>query len=100
MTGAIWIIFALLAALGMWVAAGIVDAAGSRRPPPRVVQPRREVVPLLPPPRTGGGPWHPEFVLNRGRRVRAARARARSVLLGRTRPAIEDAAATPRRHGA
>lgn len=99
MNGAIWIIFALLAALGMWVAAGIADEAGSRRPPPRVVQPRREAVPLLPPPRTGGT-WHPEFVLTRGRNIRAARARARSVLLGRTRPAVEDAPATPRRHGA
>ena len=100
MIGEIWIIFALLALLGLFVVAGFIETLDERRPPARIVTRSRTVVPLLPQTRTPGGPWHPEFCLARGRRVRAARARARSVLLGRTRLAAEDAVTTPRRPGA
>ena len=99
MIGEILIIFALLALLGLFMVAGFIESLDERRPPGPVVQPLRKVVPLLPPARTGG-PWYPEFALTRGRRVRAARARARSVRLGRTRPVAEEVPATSRRPGA
>jgi hypothetical protein len=93
-----WLVLCAFAALGMWVIAGLIDAAGDRRPAARVVQPSHPITPLLPPARPGG-PWYPEFALARGRRVRAARARTRGVLLGRTPPASEDAVTTARRTG-
>ncbi|MBK3575106.1 hypothetical protein JHN63_15055 [Streptomyces sp. MBT65] len=94
-----WLILCVLGVLGLFVVAGFIETLDERRPPAPVAQPLRKVLPLLPPARPGG-PWHPEFCLVRGRRVRAARARARSVRLGRTRSVAEAALTTPRRLGA
>jgi hypothetical protein len=91
-----WLILCVLGVLALFVTAGFIETLDERRPPARVVQCPRPVTPLLPPARPGG-PWHPEFSLVRGRQVRAARARARGVLLGRTLPAPEDAVTIPRR---
>jgi hypothetical protein len=94
-----WLILCVLGVLALFVIAGFIETLDERRPPARVVQCPRPVTPLLPPAHPGGS-WHPEFALARGRRVRAARARARSVLLGRTRPVAEAALTTPPRLGA
>ncbi|MFJ4631588.1 hypothetical protein [Streptomyces sp. NPDC088847] len=98
-TGVILIISALLALLVLFMVAGVIETLADRQPPARVVQPRRKVVPLLPPTRE----WQPgegEFALHRARHIRAARARARDVQLGRPRPALEDIPAASRRPGA
>ncbi|MFJ8140622.1 hypothetical protein [Streptomyces sp. NPDC096013] len=102
MTGPILIIVALLTMLTMlalFAVAGVVDAIGDRQPTARVVQPPRRRVPLLPPTRN----WQPgeaEFALHRARGIRAARALARDVQLGRPRPAPKHIPATSRRPGA
>lgn len=49
----IWLVYACLAALALWVAAGVIDELGARRPRPRVEQPLRPHVPSFPA-RTGG----------------------------------------------
>jgi hypothetical protein len=59
------------------IVAGMVDTAVFRRPPARIGQTARKAPPLLPHGGWRGGGWHPEFLLARGRRVRATRARYR-----------------------
>lgn len=101
MTGPILIIFALLVVLVLFMVAAVIETRDERRPPARIVVRPRKVVPLLPPTRSRD--WQPgqaEFALNRGRHIRAARAQARDVQLGRPRPAIPDAPVTERRPGA
>ncbi|MGW1324822.1 hypothetical protein ACWD64_20045 [Streptomyces antibioticus] len=66
---------ALLVLLVVLVVLAVDDARWRRRPRPRVRQ-RPARVPYLPATRSGW-PWEPEFLLVRGRHVRAARARHR-----------------------
>ncbi|MDX2681072.1 hypothetical protein [Streptomyces soliscabiei] len=70
----IWLLLVLAVVLVAAVVLGVDDTRFRRRRPPRVTQ-RPARVPYLPD--TSTGPWHPGFHLVRGRRVRAARARAR-----------------------
>ncbi|WP_405856169.1 hypothetical protein OG407_07370 [Streptomyces sp. NBC_01515] len=98
-SGVILIISALLALLVLFVVAGCIETLADRQPPARVVQPRRKAVPLLPPTRD----WQPgevQFALHRARHIRAARAQARDVQLGRPRPAPKHLTVTSRRPGA
>jgi len=70
-----WLILVLAVVL---VALLVLDADDTRARntlPPVVQDPRR--VPYLPETRTAQ-PWHPEFLMHRGRRVRRARALRRS----------------------
>ncbi|MBK3630406.1 hypothetical protein JHN59_37540 [Streptomyces sp. MBT49] len=69
-----WLLAALAVLLVAAVALGVDDTRRTRRRPARVSQ-RPPAVPYLPETRTG--PWHPDFLLVRGRNVRAARARSR-----------------------
>ncbi|WP_330348134.1 hypothetical protein [Streptomyces sp. NBC_00582] len=70
----IWLFVTVAVVLAVLVALGVDDTRWRRRALPRVRQ-RPPRVPYLP--ETASGPWQPEFHLNRGRRVRAARARYR-----------------------
>lgn len=72
MSAAGWLLVLLAVLLVVAVALGVDDTRFGRRRRPRVTQ-RPPRVPYLPETRTG--PWHPEFLLARGRRVRAAHAR-------------------------
>ncbi|MFF0598091.1 hypothetical protein [Streptomyces antibioticus] len=65
----------LLVLLVVLVVLAVDDARWRRRPRPRVRQ-RPARVPYLPDTRSGW-PWEPEFLLVRGRHVRATRARYR-----------------------
>ncbi|AVV46430.1 hypothetical protein C6376_39135 [Streptomyces sp. P3] len=68
-----WLVL-LCAVLAALVALAADDTRwGHRRLPP--VTQRRPQAPSLP--QAGPGPWHPGLHLQRGRRVRAARARRR-----------------------
>ncbi|MDN3021565.1 hypothetical protein [Streptomyces sp. S.PB5] len=67
MTAIQWLIVVCLAALALWVVAGIIDARAARRPLPRIAQPAPPV-PLLPPTR-------PRPDLPRARAIRRGRVR-------------------------
>ncbi|MFJ9895274.1 hypothetical protein ACIQPR_18355 [Streptomyces sp. NPDC091280] len=70
----VWLILGVLAVFVLFVVAGFIETLDERRPPVRVVQPPRQ--PMRPyPDLSPRAPWHPEFALARGRRVRAARGR-------------------------
>ncbi|MEU9972317.1 hypothetical protein [Streptomyces sp. NPDC051014] len=67
----VFLIVAVLVVFVLFVAAGVIEARGERRPPARIVQPPR---PQAAPPVTR---WEPEWLLMRARRVRSMRGRAR-----------------------
>ncbi|MEU9386895.1 hypothetical protein AB0D38_40755 [Streptomyces sp. NPDC048279] len=68
------LIVAVLVVLALFVAAGVIETLGERRPPARIVQPPR---PQAAPPVTR---WEPEWSLMRARRVRSMRGRVRFLL--------------------
>ncbi|XUL91028.1 hypothetical protein ACQ86D_34005 [Streptomyces galilaeus] len=74
MSAETWLVIVALAVLAMWVTASLINAVGDRRPRARIVQPPRPPLPSFSQP-SARVPWHPEFHLARGRRVRAARCR-------------------------
>lgn len=71
MTAIVWLIFVCLAAIALFVIAGVIDTRDERRTLPRVVQPVRPVRPAPQPLWIWGD-------LPRARQARAARARRRS----------------------
>lgn len=69
-----WLVVVALGVFALWVVAGLIEAAAGRQPVARIVQSPRPPMRPYPEP-SGEAPWHPEFNLARGRRVRAARCR-------------------------
>ncbi|MFF7521221.1 hypothetical protein [Streptomyces pseudovenezuelae] len=75
MTAIVWLIFAALGALVLFVVVGVIDAVTERRALPRIAQPVRPAPP----------PHWSEAELFRARQARAARARRRRSAAGGVR---------------